>query len=49
MSQWHIPPQGGHLDRASGVYLQNMTWAEVEKRLKENDIIIPDFRTFNLN
>lgn len=40
MSKWQIPPQGGHLDKASGVYLQNMTWGEVEKRLKENDIII---------
>src|SRR3972149_9167435 len=40
MSTWKIPPDGGHLDKASGIYLQNMTWKQIEERLKANDIII---------
>ena len=38
--KWEIPPKEGHLDKPSGLYLQNMTWKQVEKRLKENDLII---------
>lgn len=39
-SKWQIPPAGGHMDRRSGVYMQNMTGKEVEERLKKNDLII---------
>ncbi|MEW6200470.1 MAG: 3-dehydro-scyllo-inosose hydrolase [bacterium] len=35
-----MPPKGGHLDLADGIYFQNMTMKEVEDRLKKNDIII---------
>lgn len=38
--KWTIPPQGGHMDKRTGVYLQNMTGHEVEERLKQNDILI---------
>ena len=32
MSKWDLPPKGGHLDKADGIYLQNMSIAR--KRLK---------------
>ena len=40
MSRWQIPPNGGHMDKASGLYFQNMTAKEVQERLKNNDLII---------
>ncbi|MGI6130943.1 MAG: 3-dehydro-scyllo-inosose hydrolase [Bacillota bacterium] len=40
MSEWTIPPKGGHMDLPTGVYFQNMTNKEVEERLKKNDLII---------
>ncbi len=41
MSKWGLPlTQAGHMDRADGIYLQNMTWAQVGDRLKKNDLII---------
>jgi len=40
MSKWNLPPKGGHLDRDSGVYFQNMTMLEIEERLKKCDLII---------
>ena len=40
MGEWQIPPDGGHMDRASGIYFQNMTGHEIKERLKQNDIII---------
>ena len=40
MGKWEIPPKGGHMDLASGVYFQNMTMKEVEERLKKCDLII---------
>ena len=40
MSKWQIPPDGGHMDKASGIYYQNMTGQQVNDRLKENDLII---------
>jgi len=40
MSKWQIPPKGGHMDKASGLYFQNMTAKEVQERLKANDLII---------
>lgn len=40
MDKWQLPPSGGHMDLATGIYLQTMTAVEVEERLKKNDIII---------
>lgn len=40
MGKWKLPPEGGHLDRPTGIYFQNMTAKEAEERLKKNDIII---------
>ena len=40
MGRWDLPPSGGHMDKASGIYFQNMTGREVKERLKHNDIII---------
>ena len=36
--KWQIPPEGGHMDAADGIYFQNMTMLEVEERLKVNDV-----------
>ena len=38
--KWTLPPDGGHMDRATGIYFQNMTGKEVEERLKKCDLII---------
>jgi len=40
MSKWKLPPNGGHMDKPTKIYFQNMTMKEIEERLKENDIII---------
>lgn len=40
VSKWQIPPKGGHMESANGLYYQNMTGYDIEKRLKENDLII---------
>jgi creatinine amidohydrolase/Fe(II)-dependent formamide hydrolase-like protein len=40
MSEWKLPPEGGHMDKPSGIYYQTMTKVEVEERLKVNDLII---------
>lgn len=40
MTKWQLPPKGGHMDKNTGIYYQNMTWKEVEERLEKNDIII---------
>jgi len=40
MSKWQIPPDGGHMERPTGIYLQTMIGKAVEERLKENDLII---------
>lgn len=40
MAKWEIPPKGGHMDLADGIYFQNMTMKEVEERLKKCDLII---------
>ena len=37
---WTIPPDGGHMESANGIYFQNMTMLEVEERLKKNDVLI---------
>jgi creatinine amidohydrolase len=40
MTNWKIPPDGGHMERPTGVYLQTMTGKEAKERLKKNDLII---------
>ena len=40
MSKWQLPPDGGHMDRPTGVYMQNMTGHEIQERLKKCDLII---------
>jgi len=40
MGEWTLPPDGGHMESADQIYLQNMTWKQIEQRLKQNDIII---------
>lgn len=37
---WKLPPEKGHMDLPTKIYFQNMVWAEIEERLKVNDIII---------
>ena len=40
MGKWEIPPKGGHMDRPTGIYYQNMNGFEIKKRLKKNDVLI---------
>ncbi len=40
MSKWEIPPKTGHMDLADGVYLQTMTWKQIQERLEKCDLII---------
>jgi 3-dehydro-scyllo-inosose hydrolase len=40
MTDWKIPPEGGHMDKPSKIYFQTMTKTDVEERLKKNDILI---------
>jgi len=40
VDKWKLPPDGGHMDRATGIYLQTMTGKEVQERLRKNDLII---------
>jgi len=40
MGKWEIPPKGGHMDLADGIYFQNMTTKEVEERLKKCDLLL---------
>ena len=40
MVEWDLPPDGGHMDRATGLYLQNMTGNQVAERLRSNDLVI---------
>lgn len=40
MTKWALPPAGGHMDRPTGIYMQNMTGRELQERLKKNDLII---------
>ena len=39
-SKWQLPPEKGHMDLPTQVYLQNMTGKQIEDRLKTNDLII---------
>jgi len=38
-TKWQLPP-AGDMDKASGIYLQNMTMNQIAERLKENDVLI---------
>ncbi|MFZ2781834.1 MAG: 3-dehydro-scyllo-inosose hydrolase [Rectinemataceae bacterium] len=38
--KWTIPPQGGHMDRATSIYYQTMNGKQIEERLKVNDVLI---------
>ena len=40
MSDWQLPPRGGHMDKQTGVYMQNMTGRQLQERLQKNDLII---------
>jgi len=40
MSNWQLPPEGGHMERPDGVYYQTMNMTEINARLKKNDLII---------
>lgn len=40
MSNWNIPPKGGHMENPTKVYYQTMTKRDYEERLKKNDIIL---------
>ncbi len=40
MAKWQIPPDGGHMDKASGIYFQTLTGKEYQERLQNNDLII---------
>ena len=40
MGKWQLPPSGGHMDKQTGLYMQNMTGKQIQERLKTNDLII---------
>jgi creatinine amidohydrolase/Fe(II)-dependent formamide hydrolase-like protein len=40
MSDWQLPPERGHMDLPTGIYLQTMTFKQIQERQKKNDIII---------
>jgi len=40
MGKWQLPPQGGHMDLATGVYYQNMNGRQIAERLEQNDVIL---------
>lgn len=40
MAKWQLPPPGGHMDKPTGLYMQNMTGLQIQERLKQNDLII---------
>ncbi|MFO8017587.1 MAG: 3-dehydro-scyllo-inosose hydrolase [Promethearchaeia archaeon] len=40
MTDWKLPPEGGHMDLADGLYLQNMSIKQIKERVEENDVII---------
>lgn len=40
MNKWKIPPEGGHMDRPTGIYYQTMNGHQVKERLEKNDVII---------
>ncbi len=40
MGKWQLPPNGGHMERPTGLYFQTMDGYQVQERLKKNDLII---------
>ena len=40
MAKWKLPATGGHMEKNTGVYYQNMTNKDVEERLKKNDVLL---------
>jgi len=40
MAKWQLPPPGGHMDKPTGLYMQNMTGRQIHERLEKNDLII---------
>ena len=40
MSKWNLPFTESHMDKADGVYFQNMTTKQIKERLKKDDIIL---------
>jgi 3-dehydro-scyllo-inosose hydrolase len=40
MTEWQIPPSGGHMEKPSGLYYQTMTGREIQERLQKNDVLI---------
>lgn len=40
MAKWEFPPKGGYMEAPKKMYYQTMTKLDIEKRLKENDIVI---------
>jgi len=40
MGKWEIPPKQGYMESSEKLYFQNMTWRDIEERLKVNDLII---------
>ena len=39
MSNWELPPKGGHMESPNGLYLQTMNMTQINERLKTNDLI----------
>ena len=35
MTKWELPPKEGHMDKPSGIYLQTMSIAEINERVKK--------------
>ncbi len=40
MSKWKLPPNGGHMDNATGIYYQNMTEYEIKEKLKKKSMML---------
>lgn len=40
MSKWELPPKQGYMESNEKIYFQNMTWHDIEDRLKVNDLLI---------
>jgi len=40
MTKWQLPPDGGHMEKPTEIYLQTMRGKEIEERLKKCDLII---------
>ena len=40
MSNWNLPPHGGHMDKPHKIYLSTMNMKDCKERLEKNDVII---------